>query len=48
MEEDYDETALTQRVYAEESETLEKWIQRLWYQEGPLTPAPSGVCISGN
>jgi hypothetical protein len=34
MEEDFDATRLTQRVYAKESESLQDWIKRLWYQYG--------------
>ena len=30
MEEDFDPTTLTQRIYAKESESLQDWIKRLW------------------
>ena len=34
MEHDFDATKLTQRVYTKESESLQDWIKRLWYQYG--------------
>ncbi len=39
MEEDFDETALTQRIYAKESESLRDWVKRLWYQYDLSLPA---------
>ena len=32
MEEDFDTTELTQKVYAKDSESLQGWIRRLWDQ----------------
>jgi len=32
MEDDFDETVLTQSVCAKESESLHDWIKRLWYK----------------
>ena len=32
MEEDFDPNILTQRIYAEGSESLHDWIKTLWYR----------------
>ena len=39
MEEDFDETTLTQRIYAKESEHLQDWVKNLWYQYDLSFPA---------
>ena len=39
MEEDFDETALTKRIYAKESESLQDWVKRVWYQYDISLPA---------
>lgn len=45
MEKDFDTTKLTQRVYARESESLQDWIKRLWYQYDMPHISPDNVLI---
>ena len=34
MEEEYDETQLTKKIYGDRSEQLQGWIEALWYRYG--------------